>query len=175
MTARTLSINLALPPGLNHSYANVAGRGRVVTEALRTWKKVASAEIARQARGMKFTGAYTVSIRASDCALPVRKDADGLPKAIIDALVQTGVTVEDSWRFMRGVEILWDNSLPAQMCRVTVEELSPAPIPRPTKAPRPKDAGRNRCSSAKAAVPRSVMKALKRRGINIGPEKIRVQ
>jgi hypothetical protein len=82
MIGRTLQIELPMPPGLNNSYANVAGRGRVATKALRSWKKAASAEIASQARSTKFIGTYTVSIRASDQVLPTRRDADGLAKAV---------------------------------------------------------------------------------------------
>jgi Holliday junction resolvase RusA-like endonuclease len=162
---RSATFTLPLPPSVNGLYANVAGRGRVSTKALRRWRKAAYAEIAVQAHGQKIAGAFRVTILASDHELPSRRDADGLAKAVIDALVHTDVVPDDSWKFMRGLSVDWTPNLPARTCSVSIEELSPEPLKAPALKRRQKAKG----------IPASILAALKAKGIKIDPGRIHVQ
>jgi Holliday junction resolvase RusA-like endonuclease len=176
MTARALSLDLPLPPSVNAAFCNVPGKGRVRTSIYRQWQKGALAEIAAQARGMTFLGTFRLSIAVSDKGLFRDRDGDNLAKAIADALTKVGVIVDDSYRFMRAIHLEWCHDLPGGNCVVEVRELSPAPLPKPSKAPRPKDAVRNtRAKPKPAAVPASIMRALRAKGINVEPERISIQ
>ncbi len=168
MTGRTLEIDLPLPPGINASYAN-ASCGRVATPKLKTWKQTAAAEIAHQVRGVQFAGTYQLAVRASDQALNRERDADGLLKAIIDAIVQNRIVTDDSYRFMRAAAIAWEPSLPPGRCTVTLSELTGEPIAKPAKAPKREIRPTTR---TRAKVPASILAALRKRGINVAPEKV---
>jgi Holliday junction resolvase RusA-like endonuclease len=175
MTARTVRLDLDLPPSVNSAFANVPGKGRVRTTVYRQWQKGALAEIQVQVRGVTFRGAFRLAVLASDQGLSRDRDADNLAKAVSDILVRAAIVADDNHQHMRAIDLEWRSTLPAGRCVVEVREISPTPLPKPTKAPRPKDAGCNTCSIAKAAVPASIMTALRRRGINIAPGRIRIQ
>ncbi len=133
MTARTLSIDLQIPPSVNAAFCNVPGKGRVRSSIYRRWQKAALAEIQAQARGVHFAGTFRLAVLASDLDLTRRRDADNLGKAVADTLRKAGVIEDDSHLHMRSIELTWTPDLPAGACRVVIDELSSAPISRPAR------------------------------------------
>jgi Holliday junction resolvase RusA-like endonuclease len=122
--------------GCTLRFANVAGRGRIKTRRYRGWSKQAMAEIAIQARGVRFAGTFQIEIAASDQGLVRDRDCDNLGKAIADALTKAGVIEDDGYRFMRAIDIAWAPDLPAGRCVVEIREIAAAPMPKPAKAAR---------------------------------------
>ncbi len=175
MTARMLSLDLTLPPSLNACFVNVVDQGRVLSAAARAWKKRATMEISIQARGARFLGQYHLSVRLSDTGLSRDRDCDNALKLLLDAVVKSGAVIDDNHRCLRSIDVEWCSALPAGRCTVEVHEIWPEPLPKPTKALRPKDAVSNRAKSKAAAEPNSVMRALRSKGINVARERIRVQ
>jgi Holliday junction resolvase RusA-like endonuclease len=171
---RTLTLALPLPPGINASYAN-ASCGRVATPKLKAWKQTAATEIAHQVRGVQLAGTYRLAVLASDQGLNRERDCDGLLKALIDAIVQNRIVIDDSYRFMRAAAIAWEPSLPPGRCTVTLSELTGEPIAKPAKAPR-RAAKRDLLTTthARAKVPASIMAALRKRGINVDASRVRL-
>ncbi len=162
MTGRTLEIELAIPPSINAAWCNVPGKGRVHTAQYRAWRKQALASIEAQAHGVTFRGTFRIAVLASDQGLIRDRDCDNLGKAIADTLTKAGKIADDCYRHMRAISIEWSPDLSAGTCRVAIEELSAEPLPKPGKAPR---------RPAKQ-VPASIMAALRKRGINVAPEKV---
>jgi Holliday junction resolvase RusA-like endonuclease len=140
-----LVLRLPMPPSVNASYANVPGKGRVSTAALRTWKAAATAEILRAlpAAGDRpvFRGCVEIAIRLP---VPARgePDADNRIKPVQDALVAAGIILDDSWRYVASSAARWvyDGSLGDQI-EVSVTQIADAPAQRPqgsrTAAKRP--------------------------------------
>src|SRR5208282_1325107 len=136
MTSRALSLDLTLPPSVNGLYATTGDGRRVKTRHYRTWRKQAMAEIAIQARGVKFAGTFRIEIAASDQGLVRDRDCDNLGKAIADALTKAGVIEDDCYRFMRSINLTWTPDLSRGTCRLVIAELSTLPISRPAKPAR---------------------------------------
>lgn len=130
-----LVLRLPMPPSLNSCYANVPGKGRVATKALRTWKAAASAAILRAVPAARdrpvFRGCVEIVVR-----LPVPPrgdpDADNRIKPVQDALVSAGVIADDSWRYVASSAARWvyDGSLGDQI-EVSVIQIADAPSQRP--------------------------------------------
>jgi crossover junction endodeoxyribonuclease RusA len=162
------SVMFAIPPSLNSCFANVAGKGRVKTAQYRAWQKAALAEIAAQARGLTFAGRFRVEVLASDQGLTRRRDADNLGKAVCDTLKKAGIIEDDDYLHMRAIALSWDSTIPAGQCSVTVIALAHEALS--LSAPK-----RKAKTKQLAGIPDSIMKALAARGINVSPEKVRVQ
>lgn len=84
-------LRLPIPPSVNASYANVPGRGRVATKALRQWKKDAGWMLQSQRPG-RVAGKYRACLYLPE---RMRGDVDGRLKAALDLLVTHGVTDDD--------------------------------------------------------------------------------
>ena len=162
---RNATLTLNLPPSVNSAYTTSAEGKRVMTSKAREWKKQAGMDIRAQLRGIRFLGCYRLSVRASDVALSHDRDADNMLKSLVDAVVKSGVVLDDNHRHMRGVSIDWDSALPEGQCLALIEELAPEPLPRPTAKARPKS----------KEIPASIMAALRARGIRVSPERVHVQ
>lgn len=87
----TIRIQLPLPPSINGSYANVPGKGRVATPALRQWKKDAGWMLQSQ-RPARVEGAYRFAIYLPSYT---RGDVDNRTKCVMDLLVAHGITPDD--------------------------------------------------------------------------------
>ena len=200
MACRSIRLDLDLPPSVNAAFCNVAGKGRVRTSIYRRWQKGALAEIQAQACGMTFRGRFRLAVLASDRDLHRRRDCDNLAKPLADTLTKAGVIADDNHQHMRAIMLAWTPKLPAGRCAVTVIELPAAPgqadFPPCTRAktqvdfltgtrPRakvqpaategePPRFTRSHNARAKSAVPASIMAALKRRGIKVAPERVRL-
>ena len=139
MTGRALRFDLDMPPSVNAAFANVAGRGRVLSASARTWKKRAAMEISLQARGIRFMGQYNLAVKLSDAGLTHDRDCDNALKLLLDAIVKSGAVIDDNHRCLRSIDLEWRPDLPPGTCRVVIAELSPLPISRrakPARAPR---------------------------------------
>jgi hypothetical protein len=172
MTARTLRLELQLPPSVNNAYCQTAGGRRVLTPKARLWKKQAAANIRAQLlvhRCLPFSGTYSLTVRLADHGRD--RDGDNALKLLIDAIVCSGAVVDDNRRCLRSLALEWSPDLPASTCEVYIEEISPAPIPKPAA---PSVRTGPTCSKA-AMVRASIMKALMAKGIRVPPEKIHIQ
>jgi len=198
MTGRTLRFDLPLPPSVNAMFAN-AERGRVKTALYRRWQKAALAEIQVQARGMTFADRFRLVVLASDLDLTRRRDCDNLAKAVCDALAKAGIIAGDCHKHMRAITLAWSAKLPARTCRVHVIEIPAAPVPKPSRAQAQTKTREKSVSSGAAAAkfektpatdkrrvagalsrksvaaPASVMAALRRKGINISANRVKLQ
>ncbi len=166
---RSLTVFLPLPPGINASYANAAGKGRVCTKVLKAWKKTAAAEILSRAHGVKMLGTFKISIIASDVDLSHARDADGICKAICDAFVQNHIVPDDNHRHMRSVCVEWSGDVPAGFAAVTLTELTQEPLQAPVSK-----TGTSRAKNRKVASP-AILAALRAYGIEVDLSRIHVQ
>jgi Holliday junction resolvase RusA-like endonuclease len=131
--SQPLAIRLPMPPSINSAYANVPGRGRVATKALRSWKSAAGARLRKALAVIPqrpvFSGLVDVEIQ-----LPVSwaSDADNRIKAVPDLLKACGVITDDKARYVRSVRATWvyDGSLGDQI-EVSVTQIADAPAQRP--------------------------------------------
>jgi len=85
----SVTFTVATPPSVNSLYRNVAGRGRVRTQRYIGWLNAVGWDMEKLGR---IEGPYEVEIR---CAHDGRRDLDGYPKALLDALVKHNVTCDD--------------------------------------------------------------------------------
>jgi len=85
----SVNFTVATPPSVNSLYRNVAGRGRVRTQRYNGWLNAVGWDLEKLGR---IEGPYEVEIR---CAHDGRRDLDGYPKALLDALVKHNVTCDD--------------------------------------------------------------------------------
>lgn len=86
-----IRINLPLPPSSNNAYINVLGRGRVPSQAHKSWKHHASWAIAIFHPGT-IGGPYRFTIYLP---LKMRGDVSNRIKLAEDLLVTMGVTPDD--------------------------------------------------------------------------------
>ena len=166
---RSLTVFLPLPPGINASYANAAGKGRVCTKVLKAWKKTAAGEILSRAHGVKMLGTFKISIIASDVDLSHARDADGICKAICDAFVQNHIVPDDNHRHMRSVCVEWSGDVPAGFAAVTLTELTQEPPQAPVSKYAPKTRGKP-TPSVEASM--ALLRAI---GINVASHRIHFQ
>lgn len=99
-----------LPPSTNALYANKPGKGRVKSEAYRTWKRVVEAET----RGQKckaISGPVFLTIAVERPPSHVRRDIDNCNKAPIDLLVDWAVIDGDDNRTVWGVNSYWSDDI----------------------------------------------------------------
>ncbi len=168
----TLTLDLPMAPSVNASFCNVPGKGRVHTASYRAWRKQALACIAVQARGATFPGTFRLSVTASDRDLVRDRDADNIAKALCDTLVKAGIIADDCYRHMRAIGLAWTPDLAAGSCRVTINELSAAPLAKPAASPRRALKRVFPTDTPAKQVPASILAALRKRGINVAPEKV---
>jgi Holliday junction resolvase RusA-like endonuclease len=111
-----ISITLSsVPPSLNNSYINVAGRGRVPGKKLRVWKNLAGWELMAQRPG-RIEGPVVIEISLK--RPNKRSDIDNRAKAILDLLVSNHVIEDD--RKVESVKSSWAASPDAPACKITV-------------------------------------------------------
>lgn len=151
------------PPGVNACYINRKsgkGRGRIASPALRGWRRTAGMEILAQ-RVVKFETPVSMRLEVSEAGMDKRRrDVDGTIKATIDLLVETGVLVDDSRDYVRSVEATWTDGVPGTVA-VVIMARDKAPNLTPS-----------------LGIPRdqiAIMKALRRRGIDVDPKRIHLQ
>jgi crossover junction endodeoxyribonuclease RusA len=113
-----VTIDLPLPPSVNHAYRNVPGRGRVASRGLKDWKEAAGWELKLEPRG-QVTGPYTLSILVAE---KMRGDVDNRIKAVSDLLVEHRITADD--RKARGVSCARSPAVAVGRCKVTIEPVS---------------------------------------------------
>lgn len=110
-----LRLTLPIPPSVNASYANVAGRGRIATKALRDWKRDAGWRLKLQER-KQFAGPFRIAIYLPEA---MRGDIDNRVKACLDLLTTHKIIVDD--RYARSVLVERDASIEMDECLIAVE------------------------------------------------------
>lgn len=110
-----LRLTLPIPPSVNSSYANVTGRGRIATKALRDWKRDAGWRLKLQER-KQFAGPFRIAIYLPEA---MRGDIDNRTKGILDLLVEHRVTPDD--RFAKFVSAERSELVAANECLIVVE------------------------------------------------------
>lgn len=96
-------IVLPWPPSLNNMFVNVRGKGRVRSENYRKWATQAGMLLMTQ-RPRKFHEPVRVRIELNP---PNARafDLDNRNKALLDLLVEHGVIIDDSNRWVRAVSV----------------------------------------------------------------------
>lgn len=96
-------IVLPWPPSLNNMFLNVKGRGRVRSENYRKWAQDAGWLLLSQ-HPYKFKDPVRVRVELNP---PNARafDLDNRNKALLDLLVEHGVIVDDSNRYVRAVSV----------------------------------------------------------------------
>jgi Holliday junction resolvase len=118
-SAHSVRIALPLPPSANNMFVNVRGKGRVRSENYKSWSRTAGLLIRAQRPG-RFDVPVRVRIEVNH-PRGLGFDIDNRIKAILDALVQYGLLIDDSAKWVRGVEIVVVES--GAECLVEVEAL----------------------------------------------------
>lgn len=110
-----IALRLPFPPATNNLFLN-AGKRRVRSRRYDAWIAEATAEVFRQRAG-RIDGPYTFAMRVER---PDRRkrDLDGLIKPVLDLLVKTGVTADDS--LCRGIVVHWAGPEPVKGAAVEV-------------------------------------------------------
>lgn len=113
-----IRFTLPLPPSLNNAYGNRKdGRGRYPTKTLIQWKTEAG-WLVQASEKRRIVGPYRIAISVPE---KMPGDLDNRPKAILDLLVEHGVTPDD--RFAYSVAVSRSPDVKAGDCLV---EVSPA-------------------------------------------------
>lgn len=112
---QTVSVNLPLPPSVNHLYRNVPGKGRVKTDRYKTWITAAGWEM-KGRRLPRLTGPYVLTMLC-ERKKGRRRDLSNLVKAIEDFLVTHRVIEDDS--LCQKITLEWSSAVKG--CRVFVD------------------------------------------------------
>lgn len=112
-----LRLTLPLAPSVNAAYANVAGRGRVATKALRQWKKDAGWRLQTQPR-RQFVGPFKIMVYVPE---KMPGDADNRLKAAIDLLVAHRITPDD--RYAKSVSVERTELVAPGECLIVIESV----------------------------------------------------
>lgn len=110
-----ITISLPLPPSVNNLFFNVAGRGRVKTDAYKVWQEVAGWTLMASRPGPGIRGPVSLDIicQRKDKR---RRDLSNLIKATEDLLVLHGMIEDDSK--VCDLRIRWGQ---VEGCVVTIE------------------------------------------------------
>lgn len=113
------SFELAIPPSINHCFANVRGVGRVKTPAYKKWiSGELKALMAQRARPVQTPVAISMFVPEAS-----RADLSNHAKSVEDLLVKAGVIPDDSKKYVRSVSLTFHDS---KLLRVTVKTLAGA-------------------------------------------------
>src|SRR5262245_39720721 len=88
-----LTFALPIPPSMNEMYANVRGR-RVKTRAARRWHHDASWLIKLEAGGSRIEGPWAIGVVYPRS---MKGDVDNRLKALLDAVVASGIVCDDRY------------------------------------------------------------------------------
>lgn len=111
------------PPSTNHLFANVAGRGRIKSEAYRTWINAAGWDVAK-ARPGKISGHINLKLTFCESKRRSNSDLSNRIKAVEDLLVRHGVIDDDS--LVDDLHVLWGEALGG--VRIHVEKAGDARV-----------------------------------------------
>lgn len=115
----TSPAHIILPPPIstNHLFANVAGRGRVLSQEYKDWKQQASGYLTAQSPLPKFTVPVLIRLLVGEKGIG-NMDSDNTTKAAIDALKQAGVIKDDSRKWVRSSGAIWIPGLRGMVARI---------------------------------------------------------
>lgn len=112
-----MTFDLPFPPSVNTMYRNVAGRGRVKTAEYKAWLREAGLALRRQKPAQQIAGQVCLRI---DLDKRRRGDCSNRAKAVEDLLVSHGVIPDDSQKWVKRVDIGWED---VHGCKVNVERV----------------------------------------------------
>lgn len=106
----------SLPPSVNNLFANVPGKGRVKSDAYRTWLNAVSWDVALQ-KQLPIKGEVELEILAGRPDKR-RRDISNIIKGVEDLLVRHGLIEDDS--LVRKLSVEWSG---ISGCLVTAREV----------------------------------------------------
>lgn len=111
---QAITIALPKPPSTNNLFVNVPRRGRVISNEYDAWREAAGWDLV-SARPGKIKGQVSVEIAVEDKG---NRDLDNCSKAILDLLVTHGVIEGDSRKYVRNINLHWED---IEGVRITVK------------------------------------------------------
>jgi Holliday junction resolvase RusA-like endonuclease len=99
---------IILPPPIstNNLFANVPGRGRIVTKDYLAWKRHAAQTIFAQRPLLRIVGPVAVTFFVGEVGIG-QMDSDNTAKAYLDALVKAQVIRDDKRSVVRQSRAVW--------------------------------------------------------------------
>lgn len=95
-----MKLTLPMPPSVNHLYANIPGRGRVISGNYQRWKKAAKDQLWLQ-KWSRVEGPVRLTIALERTGQ--RYDCSNRVKAVEDFLVQHGIISDDNHKIVQSV------------------------------------------------------------------------
>lgn len=115
------------PISTNNLFANLPGRGRVMTKAYRDWKQLAARMLMAQRPLPTFALPVEITIYAGEKNTGPM-DADNAVKACLDALVVAKVIHDDSRKWVRRCGAVWVPGMAGTVVKITVAQPDINPI-----------------------------------------------
>lgn len=119
---------IILPPPIstNGLFANVAGRGRVVTKEYKNWKRLAVDTITAQKPLPSFVGPVTISLFVGEIGVG-DMDSDNTAKAYLDALVKAKIIRDDKRSVVRSSRAVWVPGIRGCLAEILPAKVPPSP------------------------------------------------
>lgn len=128
---------LILPPPIstNGLFANVAGRGRVVTADYKAWKRKAADSLMVQKPLPHFVGPVTITLFVGEVGVG-DMDSDNTAKAYLDALVKAKIIRDDKRSVVRSSRAVWVPGIRGCLAEILPAKAPPSPQQLFEKVPR---------------------------------------
>ena len=111
IACRTKSVVMPVPPPLSALYANVPGRGRVLSKRYKRWREITYPILSMQLEDWQAV-AMPCSLEIDVERLPQRCDLSNRVKATEDALCKTNYLVDD--HLVHNLRIRWVSSVESE-------------------------------------------------------------
>jgi len=104
--SRPCVLYLSKPPSVNEMFGQSPGRKRFNSKVYAAWIDE-SLRVIQCIKPPKFPGEVWLALTYEDAG---KHDLDNLCKAVPDILKKAGVIVDDSRRYVRGINLAWGNN-----------------------------------------------------------------
>lgn len=126
---------LPSPISTNGLFANVAGRGRVITKEYKAWKRMAADSLLAQKPLPSFVGTVTITLFVGEVGVG-DMDSDNTAKAYLDALVKAAVIKDDKRSVVRSSRAVWVPGIRGCLVEILPAKAPPSPQQLFEKVPR---------------------------------------